>query len=1273
MTTLRDEKKFVYLLCVEEDARHIRDLYRSLKRNRLRVETPLFHGSPEELRAYEEQVLKKCDGVLLYYGAGTEAWKYSKECLIRRVAGLERGGMLPSYCVYVTGTRDEHKARLIQANKPYVVDSEASLFPSPYPFFPWTDGVPEQQIPYPGLRPYLARMNVPGEPGVEAIGEEHFFFGRDRQVNELLEKMKDSRFTAVVGVSGSGKSSLVTCGLVPTLHGGYLEGAGPRWHVVYTRPKEDPIRSLATDLHQMFGHTTGFSLERIHNDLLKEVDDFDHQNLPLIQLYKAWRTAVIEASGNTQHPTGAADTEDRRRGFGNLLIIVDQFEELFPKNESERYADDERMPGSNPARTRKWMKRQYVRLLLGVLRQLGEPVYVCITMRSDFVGEAAMYSGLPEMSSVQRKKLHTYANYVELPEAINKGLYLVPRLNLLEVQAVIHGPGRVVGSDVEDALMQQLMHEWNDDPAQLPVLQHALNRAWHQRGNVSLQVPISLNDYHSVGGMERALDAHATDVLGTLVAGDKRYHELTKRIFTSLTGFTDDGRGIRLRVAMSVLHELVNLGPGHYSRQEVEAVLDAFEHDALLIQEEGLRWDNEDKNRQRPDEQAGQLVPDVYTEVSHESLMNGWGLLQSWMIEEGRDGQLYKDLASSALEEKRTYWVGNRLQRALQLRKRTGLAFVWAERYIPVLTFQLTGLDTDKPSRAKRRTYHAETERFLATSQSRRRWRWGIGIFIGLLLVSAFLGITRERVMRQAEVLQKTESWLRSSALVSSYNALTRYSLDQETEAMELARTGYLLSDKSEGMLQDNVHDVLRSVYTRSMYDSSYMHLLTLDPITIRNEKAIRTVAYSTDGRKVSLGDEAGRLYILEAESNTYESLFGEMVIDGSVRDIAWDGAGEKVVAVGQVCTALNSDACTNEQALGRIVTLEAVDGSRPYRLNTLPVDSALFTVSLSQDGRFLVTAGKSNRIDVWEWGQTGWEPSVSHVIPRWTALSDLMGSGARELNWVNEVRFFQFPSLNEPVLAAASQDGRVRIWSDWNDTSQTPLELMPDVSDSTVLAPINGIAFSAPIARDRLLMATGGEDFSVRLWGLVHDDGTIRLDSTLSPSGYTHISLPGTDAVINTVDFSPIANDTTFFVAAGDGGKSHAVLLWDLRRLRADWLEQGRASGGSTLWQRLFFGGIKIDEDPISRPLIFRGHSKWVHSLAFHPEGNQFMSGGEDGRVKIWSSDPGKLATNLCNVIREMEYMDEDTFRNMVSRNLSWEEYKDILACSNETTTVGP
>src|SRR3989442_15462002 len=86
--------------------------------------------------------------------------------------------------------------------------------------------------PFPGLRPF-------------DFDESHLFFGRDGQSEQLISKLGRARFLAVVGTSGSGKSSLVRAGLLPALLGGFMTNAGSNWRIAIMRPGSDPIGNLA--------------------------------------------------------------------------------------------------------------------------------------------------------------------------------------------------------------------------------------------------------------------------------------------------------------------------------------------------------------------------------------------------------------------------------------------------------------------------------------------------------------------------------------------------------------------------------------------------------------------------------------------------------------------------------------------------------------------------------------------------------------------------------------------------------------------------------------------------------------------------------------------------------------------------------------------------------------------------------------------------------------------------------------------------------------------
>ena len=97
-------------------------------------------------------------------------------------------------------------------------------------------------------------------------------------------------------------------------------------------------------------------------------------------------------------------------------------------------------------------------------RRRDLPIYVVLTMRSDFIGDCMDYPGLPE--------------------ALNHGQYLVPRMTRDELRSAITGPVAVAGGDIAPRLVRRLLNDIGDNQDELPLLQHALMRTWeHWHGH----------------------------------------------------------------------------------------------------------------------------------------------------------------------------------------------------------------------------------------------------------------------------------------------------------------------------------------------------------------------------------------------------------------------------------------------------------------------------------------------------------------------------------------------------------------------------------------------------------------------------------------------------------------------------------------------------------------------------------------------------------------------------------------------------------------------
>ena len=96
-------------------------------------------------------------------------------------------------------------------------------------------GVSKLSNPFPGLRPFT-------------FEESHLFFGREGQSDAIIKNLAKHRFTAVIGTSGSGKSSLMYCGILPRLYDGFQTETGSAWMVLSARPGISPLENLAESL-----------------------------------------------------------------------------------------------------------------------------------------------------------------------------------------------------------------------------------------------------------------------------------------------------------------------------------------------------------------------------------------------------------------------------------------------------------------------------------------------------------------------------------------------------------------------------------------------------------------------------------------------------------------------------------------------------------------------------------------------------------------------------------------------------------------------------------------------------------------------------------------------------------------------------------------------------------------------------------------------------------------------------------------------------------------
>ncbi len=336
--------------------------------------------------------------------------------------------------------------------------------------------------PFPGLRPF-------------GFADRDFFFGRERQAFALYRLVENGRFIAVIGGSGSGKSSLVLAGLQGLLADETADSGGPSWAFLDMRPGGAPITRLAGALSKL-------STKDSPDETARRRDRIEWT---LRQSSFSFESALSEAGG---------------LGGRSLILIVDQFEELFRFGLAGL---GYRRGGVEEARRRD-EATQFVQILLDADRRRIENVRVLITMRSDFIGDCAYFHGLSE--------------------AVSATQYLVPNLTRSQLEEAIRKPIEKAGGTIEPELVERLLNDCGDELDQLPVLQHCLMRLWDRAGaDGSAGGPRQLTraTYDAIGRMTDALSRHADEIFAQCAEEALAIEQA----FRALSEVDREGRAIR--------------------------------------------------------------------------------------------------------------------------------------------------------------------------------------------------------------------------------------------------------------------------------------------------------------------------------------------------------------------------------------------------------------------------------------------------------------------------------------------------------------------------------------------------------------------------------------------------------------------------------------------------------------------------------------------------------------------------------------------------------
>ena len=257
--------------------------------------------------------------------------------------------------------------------------------------------------PYPGLASF----------GIEDAGR---FFGRDEAIERVTTATKNRTFTALVGASGTGKSSLLLAGVLPKMKEKFVFGRCRLGEVI----SYDPFQTICSALAPLITRTEN------ETEVMQNAQD-------LTLALKSGRLELISVLGEiyTRHKMP-------------VRIVIDQFEEIFTL--------------ADPA-----LIEQFFKMLFDALaaRQKKMPLIgLIITMRADFYGEALRYR--------------------ELADLLQDNVVNIGPMNRDELKQAITRPAEDAGVILQKGLDGRLINDVDDRPGNLPLLQFALRELWEK-------------------------------------------------------------------------------------------------------------------------------------------------------------------------------------------------------------------------------------------------------------------------------------------------------------------------------------------------------------------------------------------------------------------------------------------------------------------------------------------------------------------------------------------------------------------------------------------------------------------------------------------------------------------------------------------------------------------------------------------------------------------------------------------------------------------------
>ena len=1001
--------------------------------------------------------------------------------------------------------------------------------------------------------------------GLKPFTEEHrgLFFGREASAVRLLEATLRQRFVAVVGPSGSGKSSLIHAGLFPLLRAQRPPSA--TWDMVSFAVTDQPFQGLAATLIGLLEPDLG------ETDRIAEAKKLGDRLRGGEVTLEAVVSRALARSGGT----------DR------LLLVVDQFEELFNQT-----TDRER--------------GRFVGMLLGAIGRA--PLTVLIALRASF-------------------HAHAVALNPELARFLESGTVQLEPMSREEMKRAIVEPARRVALAFERGLVERILDDLKEEPGNLALLEFALTRLWDKRQDRTLTHAA----YEEIRSIKGTIAQRAEEFYGGLNAQQQAQ---ARRVFTRLwaPGGPGAGHGTRRRAMMA------EFGDQYWS--VVKALADArlvvtasdpasgqdtveLAHEGLVLEWQRLNaWLAEDREFLVWRTRLLQSVADWEASGrSDEKLLHGA------QIEEARGWrEKHPDELSPAVTEFIRHSSALRERELMaRVRKQRRLLFAAASSALLFLVFAALSLLQWREAEQHRKIHVSRDIASRAVEQ--------LPVDPDLAMQIAVRAFDSQSTPEAQDALRKALLESRVRAVLRGHrNVVTSLAVSWDGR---LAVTGS--ADRTVRIWDASTGETVRQLgnadfdpVQRFAFSPKGDRLLTVggdgmariwavDSGTLRSKTAgpggaILAAAWVSDEDPplVLSAGPAGSvmLWRASADADAPQALLQPAGVNvavvsrdgraiatggpGSVR--LWDARGK---LVGELARAGMQVSALAFAPHGATLAVGADDGSvrlwetmhrKGETLLGAHADSVT-RVAFSADGRRLASASEDSSVRLWD-------PAGKKL------LEDLR----RHSDTVEALDF----SPDGRHLATGGADGLCVVWD--LSTGLSVAELRGHTEG------VNGVAFSPDTKSVEKRLITISRDRTARIWAAVtSQDWTV---------------LRGHTGAVGSVEFSP--DGTHLLTSGGDS----AARIWDLsmrgiRRKLAGHHDSILAARYSPNGALVVTAGrdntARVWDAASGKSLIvLKGHAGWVRDARFSPDGGRVATASNDKTLRIWDAHTGEMRGSL-------------------------------------------